>query len=83
MSKASHPCWLSPPELGRLLHIKPERGIALIRAGRLPALNVASVGSKRPRYRLRLRDVEEALAVKIERRLQRRQDGRAKITEYF
>lgn len=62
MTRPIPPAWLSPPEVGALLHIKADKVITLIRSGRLPALNVASLGSKRPRFRVRLEDVERALA---------------------
>jgi hypothetical protein len=68
--------WLSPPQVGRLLGIKADRVIALIRADKLPALDVRSPGSTRPRFRVKLSDVETALAVKPEPRNGGRRRGR-------
>ena len=54
MSKSPPRSWLSPPEVGRLLGIQPDRVLTPIRAGKLPAIDVSSPGSRRPRYRLKL-----------------------------
>lgn len=57
METANTRCYI-PPELARIERVKPEKIIAEIRAGRLDAHNVASVGSKRPRYRITPEAVE-------------------------
>lgn len=44
--------WLTPPEVGRRYGIKPERVIAMIRSGLIRAIDVSSVGSQRPRFRI-------------------------------
>jgi len=49
----------TPPEIARRLRVKPERVIAWIRAGKLPAINVAQPGSRRPRFRISRESLEE------------------------
>ena len=55
---ADLPRWLSPPQVGRIVGVAPEKIIALIRSGELRAINVATRGSRRPRYRVRPEDLE-------------------------
>jgi len=43
---------ISPPELAKRYGCKPSRVIAWIRSGELVALNLASPGCARPRYRI-------------------------------
>lgn len=83
MTKASHPCWLSPPDIGRLLRIKPDRVITPIRAGKLPAIDVRSSGSRRPRFRLKLKDVEQALTVRVEPNGRAKKRKRQGVVEFF
>ena len=55
-----------PPAIAKRLGVKPERVIAWIRAGKLQAMNVASPGCIRPRYRITpeaLADFEASLMV--------------------
>lgn len=47
-------CCLTPPALAKRWGITPEKVIAFIRRGELRAFDVASPGSKRPRYRILL-----------------------------
>ena len=49
--------WLTPTEVGRRYRIKPERVIAMIRAGLLRAIDVSSPGSRRPRFRIHEADL--------------------------
>ena len=51
MSESLTPC-LTPPELAKVERVKPDKIVAEIRAGRLDAHDVASPGSKRPRFRI-------------------------------
>ena len=46
------PHYLTPPELAKLWRVSPEKVIAMIRGGQLAAVNLASRGSRRPRYRI-------------------------------
>ena len=46
------PKYLTPPEVGRLLGMKPESVIDRIRAGELHAVDLARKGSRRPRFRV-------------------------------
>lgn len=43
---------LTPPEVGRILRVAPEKVIGFILAGELDGFNVADRTSKRPRYRI-------------------------------
>jgi hypothetical protein len=52
------PRWLSPPAVARLVGVTPEKIIALIRNGEMRAIDVATRGSRRPRYRVRPEDLE-------------------------
>jgi hypothetical protein len=55
----NHPqrAWLTPPEVGRRYGIKAERVISMIRAGLIRAIDVASPGSRRPRFRIHEADL--------------------------
>jgi hypothetical protein len=48
---------LTPPELARRYRIEPAKVIAFIRSGKLPAMNFAAPGCRRPRYRIRESDL--------------------------
>jgi hypothetical protein len=50
----------TPPTVGKMLAIKPDRVIAWIRAGRLRAINVGD-GAKRPRFRIDPSDLQDFL----------------------
>ena len=65
----------SPPQVARRLGCKPEKVIAWIRAGRLQAMNIASEGCIRPRYRITpeaLAEFEASLLVVAPKRPTRR-----------
>lgn len=53
---------LTPPQVAQRLRIKPERVIAMIRSGELRGSDVASRGSRRPRYRIDPADLAAWLA---------------------
>jgi len=44
--------YLTPPALAKLWAVSPEKVIGLIRSGELDAVNLASRGSSRPRFRI-------------------------------
>jgi len=79
--------WTTPPKVAAALGIKPDRVIALIRSGTVQALDVRRPGSTRPRYRLKLSDVEKVLAVRPDPPRpairQRKQDGKRNVIEFF
>lgn len=49
---------LTPPQLAKLWGVTPEKVIAWIRAGELPAFNVAETMGSRPRYRISREDLD-------------------------
>jgi len=49
---------LTPPEVAKRWRCKPEGVRKLIDVGKLPAFNVASPGSRQPRWRVTLSAVE-------------------------
>jgi hypothetical protein len=49
---------LSPPELAARWHVCVDKVLNFIRSGELPAFNVASTNSKRPRYRISVAEIE-------------------------
>ena len=53
------PSYLTPPEPGRLWRVTPEKVIALIRAGRLRAADLAMPGSRWPRFRISPQAVQD------------------------
>jgi len=55
---ADLPRWLSPPQVGQIVGVTPEKIIAMIRSGELRAIDVATRGSRRPRFRVRPEDLE-------------------------
>ena len=80
---------MTPPELGKLWGVSPDKILGFIRAGELKAIDVSSNrGSPRPRYLIDKKDVEAfelARAVvppapKTRRRRRRRDPA---IREYF
>ena len=44
---------LTPPEVAQLYRVTPEKVLTWIRSGELDAINVASRGARRPRFRIR------------------------------
>ena len=83
----SLPRKLSPPQVGRVLGVAPEKVIDWIRSGELRAIDVASRGSSRPRYRI---DPDDLAAFEERRRVvpapepsRRRRKDNPNITEYF
>lgn len=74
----------TPPEIAKRLKVKPETVITWIRSGRLQALNVASPGCRRPRYRVTpeaLEAFERSLSVTPPPKTQRRTTQRTR--RYF
>lgn len=53
--------WFTPPTVARRLGIKAERVIGFIRSGELVAVNLASKGRTRPRYRIAPEDLQAFL----------------------
>jgi hypothetical protein len=49
---------LTPPQLARRYGVKAERVIGWIRSGELRAIDLASKGSTRPRFRIDPKDIE-------------------------
>lgn len=79
--------WLTPPEVGRRYGIKPERVIAMIRAGIIHAIDVASPGSRRPRFRVHEADL---IAFEVSREVKpaskvssRKQRPKSDVIEFF
>jgi hypothetical protein len=54
--------WRTPPQLAEELGADPAKIIIEIRAGRLAAIDLATPGSKRPRYRISPEAIEAFLA---------------------
>jgi len=52
--------YLTPPAVGKILGVTPERVIAWIRAGKLRGINLGD-GPKRPRYRIDRDDLDAFL----------------------
>lgn len=54
--------WMTPPQVGRQLRVKPERIVGWIRSGELAAVDVSSrPGVGRPRYRISPEALDEFL----------------------
>ena len=49
---------MTPPEVAQYLRVGRDKVLGFIRRGELPALNVASESSTRPRYVIRPEDIE-------------------------
>lgn len=77
--------YFTPPEAARIVRMKAERVIALIRAGELKASNVATKLSGRPRFRIAAADLQAFLdrraAVAVSSPQQRRRRKRAERPE--
>jgi hypothetical protein len=50
---------LTPPQVARQLQVRAETVIGFIRSGQLRAINIAKLGSRRPRYRISVKDLED------------------------
>lgn len=77
---------LTPPEVARRYGISPEKVHAWIRSGELRAIDVANQGSRRPRYRIDLADLEafeERRVVVTSAPSCRRRKRDPSTTEYF
>lgn len=69
---------LTPPELAKILKVKPEKIHGFIDSGELAAVNMASAGSKRPRWRIMPEDVETFLQKRANKPLERQPIKRKK-----
>ncbi len=49
---------LTPPEVAKLLRVRPDKVLAWIRSGRLRGYNVAEKENGRPKYRVNRADLE-------------------------
>jgi len=75
--------YLTPPALAKLWVVAPEKVIGLIRSGELDAVNLASRGSKVPRFRISpeaVRRFEQCRSVAPRPAPERRQRGKQAIT---
>ncbi|NQU21955.1 MAG: helix-turn-helix domain-containing protein [Candidatus Nealsonbacteria bacterium] len=78
--------WLSPPAVAKLYGVKADTARGWIYSGELPAIDVSSRGSKRPRFRI---DPDDLPAFELRRsvvpakKATRRRRQQAGITEYF
>jgi hypothetical protein len=52
----------TPPAIAKALGIKPERVVSMIRSGEIQAVNLASRGSRRPRFRVSEESLQAFLA---------------------
>ena len=76
------PVYVTPPKAGALLGVKADTIIALIKSGRLPALDTSRPGSRRPRLKISL-DSLQALAVRPTSRDRRRRGAGAEPAGKF
>jgi excisionase family DNA binding protein len=81
---ATHP-FLTPPQIARMLKVKPDKVRAWIRKGRLKATNMATNNGGRARYRVEWADFhafirERQIQPPVSRRRRRRP---SKVPEYF
>lgn len=83
----AHATKLTPPEVARRWRISPEKVIAWIRKGELPAIDVSSrPGVRRPRYRIDPADLgqfEQTRRVLPLAKSQRRNRNTGNVTDYF
>ncbi len=78
--------WLTPPEVARRYGIKADRVIAMIRAGVIRAIDVASPGSRRPRFRIHEADLvafEHRREVRPLSQPNRRRQKNRDVIEFF
>lgn len=85
--KRAQRTWLTPPEVARRYGIKAERVIAMIRAGLIRAIDVASPGSHRPRFRVHQADLiafEHSREVKPrQKKTSRKRRSKSDVIEFF
>jgi len=77
---------LTPPQVASRLRVSPEKVIAWIRAGELRAIDVATRGSRRPRYRIDPADLvafENGRAVVARPAPSRRRRRSPEVIEFF
>jgi hypothetical protein len=76
----------TPPEVGRMLRVKPDKVIRWIRAGELIASNLAERATGRPRWRITQEALDEFLrrrrAVSRANPVTRRRKREAEVTRY-
>ena len=76
----------SPPELAKLYRVKPDKILALIRAGELRAVDLRSPDSTRPRWRIpadAIVEFENRRSATPPPKPTRRRRRQADVTEYF
>lgn len=88
IDQASSQRMLTPPEAAERVAVDPHKIIGFIRSGELPASDLASAGSRRPRYRIHVADLEAFLAKRaagpVPRATRRRRTALpAGFNEYF
>jgi len=62
IDQAATPRMMSPPAVAQRLGIDAHKVVSFIRSGELLACNLASAGSRRPRWRIAEDDLQEFLA---------------------
>lgn len=90
MPPSTH-AYLTPPEAARIVRMKADRIIALVRSGEIKASNVATKLSGRPRYRIALSDLQDwldrraaaSVATSAPRRRRKRTERPAGWVSYF
>ncbi len=83
---ASKPFFLTPPEVAEMLRVDQMKVHGWIKMGELQAINVASKGSKRPRWRIRQAALDAFLGGRTfvpTPPVRRRQQKRRQVTEFF
>jgi hypothetical protein len=80
--------YLTPPEIGRCLHVKAAKVIGWIRRGELVGIDVAERGAKRPRWRVAHDDLQAFLALRSTHQkpaapVVRRRRVQAPFVDYF
>ena len=82
MSPAIDNVMSTPPEVAKRLRVKPSKVIAWIYSGELRAVNVATLGCQRPRWRIDPIDLENFLRQRsagstptVTRRRRKKDDG--------
>lgn len=79
---------LTPPQVARHLQISPESVISLIRSGQLRAIDIAKLGSRRPRFRIAIEDLasfeaRRAVAVPMRQPLLPRQRQEQNVKQFY
>jgi DNA-binding transcriptional LysR family regulator len=83
--------YMTPPEAGKLLRMKADRIITLIRSGELKASNIATRLSGRPRFRIAAADLADflerraaaAISAPTPRRRRKKKDRPAGWISYY